>query len=287
MAETVKSVADSEERRELERSAPPLSRPRERRGLVYGGRFTVAYIVLLILFGGVVGIFTYLAARPDSSQRWGSFQPEGEGLARAREIANKVAETYRLNGGQMAAVNAQPPIVENVPIDAIAVARNTSRGIGGGYISIEPAQSTMFYVFCGGASGCSLPGEATLERGRLLRRQSLELALYTFKYMKSVDSVVTLLPPPRGGQGQSPAVYLRRRALTDQLEQPLSKTLPGRPPYSIANIPGRDTVERLTAHRWFPYNFQQLPNGRALLQLGGPPPQQEPEQQQQPSGQTP
>jgi hypothetical protein len=279
----VNSVSDSEERRELERFAP-LSRPRER-GLVYGGRFTVAYVLLLLVFGGMVALFTYLAARPEPG-RWGNFEPQGEGLARAREIANKVAETYRLNGAQMAAVNAQPPIVENVPIDAIAVARNTSRGIGGGYISIEPAQSTMFYVFCGGASGCSLPGEATLERGRLLRRQSLELALYTFKYMKSVDSVVTLLPPPRGGQGQSPAVYLRRRSLTDQLEQPLSKTLPGRPPYSIANIPGLDTVERLTAHRWFPYNFQQLPNGRALLQLGGPPPQQEPEQQQ-PSGQTP
>jgi hypothetical protein len=285
VAEAVKSVADSEERRELERVAPPLSR-RQDRGLIYGGRFTAAYIALLILFGVVVGIFTYLAARPDSSQRWGSFEPEGDGLARARDIANKVSRTYRLDGGQMAVVNAQPPIVENVPIDAIAVARSTSRGIGGGYISIEPAQSTLLYVFCGGASGCSMPGEATLERGRLLRRQSLELALYTFKYMDSVDSVVTLLPPPVGGEGQSPAVYLRRRALNDQLEQPLSKTLPGRPPYTVGNIPGVDNVEKLTAHRWFPYNFQQLPNGRAMLQLGGPPPPQEPEQQSQ-SGQAP
>jgi hypothetical protein len=283
VAEAVNGVSDSEERRELERYVPPLARPRDR-GLVYGSRFTIAYVLLLLVFGAVVALFTYLAARPESG-RWGNFQPQGEGLARARDIANKVSQTYRLNGQQMAVVNAQPPIVENVPIDAIAVARNTSRGIGGGYISIEPAESTLLYVFCGGASGCSMPGGPSLDRGRLLRRQSLELALYTFKYMDSVDSVVTLLPPPPGGEGQSPAVYLRRRALTDQLAQPLSKTLPGRPPYSVANMPGTDTVERLTAHRWFPYNFQQLPNGRALLQLGGPPPQQAPEQQQR--GQAP
>jgi hypothetical protein len=277
VAKTVKSVSDSEERRGLERAAAPLSRPRQR-GLVYGRRFTIAYMLLLILFGGVVALFTYLAARPEPGA-WGSFEPKGEGLARARAIANNVAPKYRLDGQQMAVVNAQPPIVENVPIDAIAIARNTSQGIGGGYVSIEPAQSTLLYVFCGRASGCAMPGAPSLERGRLLRRQSLELALYTFKYMKSIDSVVTLLPPAQGGRGQSPAVYLRRRFLTDELEQPLSKTLPGRPPFTVGNLPGMETVERLTVNRWFPYSFQQLPNGRALLQLGGPPPQQETEQQ--------
>jgi hypothetical protein len=274
------TVSGSEERG-LERPARPASRPRDR-GLVYGRRFTVAYMLLLVLFGGVVALFTYMAARPDSG-RWGAFEPRGDRLARARSIANEVSRQYMLNGQQMAVVTAQPPIVENVPIDAIAIARNTSRGVGGGYISIDPAASTLFYVFCGRAAGCAMPGEPTLERGRLLRRQSLELALYTFKYMDDVDSVVTLLPPPRGGQGVSPAVYLRKRFLADELEKPLSKTLPGKPPFTAFNLPGLENVERLTVGRWFPYTFQQLPNGRALLQLGGPPPQQE-EPDQQPQG---
>jgi hypothetical protein len=284
MAETVNSVSDSEGRSESGPVARPMARPRNRG--VYGGRFAVAYILLLVVFGAVVALFTYLAARPEPG-RWGNFVPQGEGLARARVIANKVAENYHLEGQQMAVVNAQPPIVENVPIDAIAIPRNTSQGIGGGYLSIEPAASTLFYVFCGRGNGCSMPGAANLQRGRLLRRQSLELALYTFKYMKDIDSVVTLLPPPAGAaEGQrSPAVYLRRRFLADALDQPLSKTLNGAPPYTIGNLPSMETVERLTVGRWFPYSFQQLPNGRALLQLGGPPPQQEaPAQQGTPQG---
>jgi hypothetical protein len=279
MAETVNSVSNSEERSESAPVARPVVRPRNRG--VYGGRFAIAYILLLVVFGAVVATFTYLAARPEPG-RWGNFEPRGEGLARARAIANGVAQNYHLNGQQMVVVNAQPPIVENVPIDAIAIPRNPSQGIGGGYQSIEPATSTLFYVFCGRGAGCSMPGEANLERGRLLRRQSLELALYTFKYMDDIDSVVTLLPPPSNAeQGQrSPAVYLRRRFLADELEKPLSNTLNGRPPYTIGNLPSMETVERLTVGRWFPYSFQQLPNGRALLQLGGPPPQQEETPQQ-------
>jgi hypothetical protein len=281
VAETVNSVSGSEERSESGPVVRPVARQRGS-GAVYGRRFTIAYVMLLLIFGGVVALFTYLAARPEPS-RWGNFEPRGEGLARARAIANTVAQNYRLNGQQMAVINAQPPIVENVPIDAIAVARNTSRGIGGGYLSIEPAQSTLFYVFCGRGAGCSMPGEPNLQRGQMLRRQSLELALYTFKYMKDIDAVVTLLPPPaQGAEGQqSPAVYLRRRFLANQLNEPLSKTLGGTPPFTIGNLPSMEAVERLTVGRWFPYNFQQLPNGRALLQLGGPPPQQQEETEQQ------
>lgn len=283
MAEAVNSVSDSEGRSESGPVARPVAQPRNRG--VYGGRFAVAYILLLVVFGAVVALFTYLAARPEPG-RWGNFVPQGEGLARARVIANRVAENYHLEGQQIAVVSAQPPIVENVPIDGITIPRNPSQGIGGGYQSIEPAASTMFYVFCGRGAGCSMPGEANLERGRLLRRQSLELALYTFKYMKDIDSVVTLLPPPTGTGGQaqgqrSPAVYLRRRFLADELDQPLSKTLQGTPPFTIGNLPSMETVERLTVGRWFPYSFQQLPNGRALLQLGGPPPPQEAPAQQQ------
>jgi hypothetical protein len=282
VAEAVNSSAsEAEEPRELETIVPPLARPRDS-GVVYGGRFTLAYLLLVLVFGGAIAVFTYLAARPDAEQ-WSAWKPKGEGLARATQIANHVSPRYRQRGQQMAVVQAQPPVVENTVIDAVAIARDPSQGVGGGYISIEPATRTLLYVFCGLGAGCSMPGEASVERGQLLRRQSLELALYTFKYMDEINSVVTLLPP----QGEEvPAVYLRRRALLDQLEQPLSRTLPGKAPFTTSNLTDGETVERLTAHRYLPARFQQLPNGRAMLRLGGPAPEQtqqpQTQQQQQP-----
>ncbi len=60
---------------------------------------------------------------------------------------------------------------------------------------------------------CALPN-ATPEHITLLQRESLELALYTFKYMDDIDAVVALLPATGG---ENPAVYLRRRALEKQL----------------------------------------------------------------------
>lgn len=256
-----------------EERARPVTPPRQR-SLVYGRRFMLAYMLLIVVFGGAVAFFTYLVAKPEET-RWGNFTPQGDGLAKARSIATGVSQNYVLGDEPLALVNAQPPIVENVPVEAVAIARPITREVGGGYSSIEPADSTLFYVFCGMGDACTMPGAPSEERGRLLRRQSLELALYTFKYMKDIDSVVTLLPP-RGRE--SPAVYLRRRALSKQLDKPLRETLPGAPPFSTFNLPATETVERLTAHRWYPYSFQQLPNGRAILLLGRPP---EPEQQEQ------
>jgi hypothetical protein len=264
VAETVSGTG--EKRRELEADAPALQ-PHA----THGGRFTIAYLLIMIVFAGVVGLFAYMVGRSES-EAWSSFKPKGDGLARAHSIANQISRQYRLNGTQIAVVQAQPPLVENTPVDAIAIARETSGGVGGGYLSIEPAANTLVYVFCGLGNGCSLPGAPTLERGRLLRRESLELALYTFKYMDDVQSVVTLLPP-RGSV--VPAVYLRRRALEPLLGKPLHKTLSFRPPYTVGDMPDATTVERLTAHRFFPSRFQQLQNGRAILVLGGPQPQQQ------------
>ena len=220
------SMSEAEERRELETIVPPLTRPRTH-NVVYGGRFTLAYLLLVLIFGGVASLFTYLVVRDDSPQAWSSFKPEGEGLARGAQIANHVAPNYRNDGDQIALVEAQPPIVQNRVVDAIAIARDRIRPVGGGYRSFEPATRTLFYVFCSPAQqDCGLPN-ATPEHITLLQRESLELALYTFKYMNDIDAVVALLPPTGG---QNPAVYFRRRALTKQLEQPLRMTLPGRAP---------------------------------------------------------
>lgn len=268
------SVPEAEERRELETIVPPLTRPKSH-NVVHGGRFTVAYLILVLVFGGVASFFTYFLVREDPSPAWSSYQPDGGGLARAADIANHVAPNYRADGEQIALVEAQPPIVQNRVVDAIAIARERIRPVGGGYRSFEPATRTLFYVFCSPTQAdCALPN-ATPEHITLLQRESLELALYTFKYMNDIDAVVALLPAT---DGQNPAVYLRRRALTKQLEQPLSLTLPGRAPFTVNTLTDKSVVEEHTLHRTFPAYFQPAANGGVMLRLGGPPPEEQPQE---------
>lgn len=272
MAEGVERMPGTEERRELE---PLASRVQRDRGGVYGKRFMIAYLLMVVVFGGLVALVTYSIARPDG-EPWGGFEPKGEGLARATSIAEHVTPQYVEAGQQMAIVSAQPPVVENIPVDAVAVARDTTRGIGGGYISVDPSESTLIYVFCGLEEGCTLPFAPSPEHEKLLRRASLQIALYTFKYMDDVDSVVTMLPPR---SNQTRAVYLRRGTVDSLLDKPMSATLRGKAPFTVTNMVDGETVERWTAKRSYPSRFQQLPNGRAILVLGGPQPQQGQQQQ--------
>lgn len=271
MAESVNSVSEAEERRELEGLVPPLSRPRTQ-GAVYGGRFMLAYLVLVVVFGGVVALFTYLVAQQDSPT-WSSFKPEGEGLARATNIANFVAKDYRSGNTQVAVVEAQPPVVQQTPIDVIAVAREQIQEVGGGFITVQRADRSLFYVMCGFGQACSL-GRGSNASQTLLRREALELSLYTFKYMDGIESVVTLLPP-RGDETR--AIYLRRQAFKNALERPLNRTLLSTPPHTSASIMDAGLIDQLTAHREFPAYFQRVSNGSVMLRLGGPPPQEPPQ----------
>jgi hypothetical protein len=272
MAETVKkSISDAEEKRELEQIVPSLRRPGAQ-GVVYGGRFMLAYLVLVLIFGGVAALFTYMLVR-ETNPAWSSFKPQGEGLAKATSIANYVSKDYRSGNAQVAVVEAQPPVVQNTPIDVIAVARDRIQEVGGGFITVEPADKSLFYVMCGLGRACAMPTGSDASQS-LMRRQALELSLYTFKYMEDIDSVVTLLPP-RGDETR--AVYLRRRAYEGLLDRPLARTLSAAPPYTSGSIIDAPIVDRLTEHREFPAYFQRISNGSVMLRLGGPPPEDPPQ----------
>jgi hypothetical protein len=273
MAETVKnSASDADEQHaELERIVPSMRRPATP-GVVYGGRFMLAYLILVVVFGGLTALVTYLVVR-EETPAWSSFKPRGEGLARATSIANHVAKDYRSGNTQVAVVEAQPPVVENSRIDVIAVARDQILEVGGGFITVEPADRSLFYVMCGLGQACSLSRNTDASQ-TLLRREALELSLYTFKYMKNIDSVVTLLPP-RGEETQ--AIYLRRRGYEQLLEKPLHRTLSATPPYSSATIGDAPLIDQLTEHREFPAYFQRISNGSVMLRLGGPPPEDPPQ----------
>ena len=65
--------------------------------------------------------------------------------------------------------------------------------------------NTIAYNLCGiGGKNCAIGiGTPSSARLLLLRREALELALYTFKYVHGVENVVAILPP--GPLGSRPA----------------------------------------------------------------------------------
>ena len=100
----------------------------------------------------------------------------------------------------------------------------------------------------------------------MLRRETLELALYTFKYTPSVDSIVGLLPP---SGNTNYAIYLRRRNFAKELSKPLDATLPQHKVLSYQQLSPveRATVDRLTMKSTYESQFSKGANGRTVLVL--------------------
>jgi hypothetical protein len=242
-----------------------------RKGSAYGARFAMATGLVIGAAACVLLLFAYLVTRSDSSAAWAPYVPKGaKDIQTAQKMVNAVAPRYQVNGETVASVQAQPLIYGNELVDGIALTRPTFRGIGSQYKQFEPTDKTMLYVFCGRAAACGLQA-ANENLAPLLQRESLELALYTFKYWPNITSVVALLPP----QGQSaqqqaaPAVYLKRQDLIHQLNRPLKDTLALQKTVTPGSISEEENVmvDSLTGSRLFLSSFQKTPNGGTLLVL--------------------
>jgi hypothetical protein len=156
-----------------------------------------------------------------------------------------------------------------VPVRAIGV----TTGLPGETVNdaqFFPAQDAWAYVMCGFGNQCAISeGSATTARYDLLRREALELALYTFKYDSSVQSVVTFMPPAPGKQANT-VLFFRRDGAKPALDTPLTRTLH---PAKTKLLPGRmsaadiSAVRRYTRSRVFSFQFQQLADGTAVLVL--------------------
>ena len=78
---------------------------------------------------------------------------------------------------------------------------------------------------CGLGVNCQIDsGKPSKERMLLLRREGLELALYSFRYLKDVKQVVVLIPATPG-KAQTVALYFSRDALRPELDRPLTSSL--------------------------------------------------------------
>ncbi len=111
-------------------------------------------------------------------------------------------------------------------------------------------------------------GTATETRGRLVRREALEVALYTFKFVPAIHSVVAFMPPPPGST-QTTLLYLQKDNLAKELSQPLAKTLPlVKPPLPTSpDTQEAPTIDKLTLPAVYKYSLQQLQDASALLVL--------------------
>jgi hypothetical protein len=188
-----------------------------------------------------------------------------------------VAKEYRFQGEQMVVALGGPPTVgaggattAPIPISAIAVRPDTSTGQAEeDDIELVNANSSMQFVLCGLGDGCALSsGPPTEARHTLLRRQALELALYTFKYVDGVDSVTVFLPPPVGGQAPATAVFLERGDIRPELGKPLSQTLsPITPSVGTIKAGELQTLNRITRSRLYQFQYTQAQDLSAVLVL--------------------
>ncbi|NUR75644.1 MAG: hypothetical protein HOQ28_05055 [Thermoleophilia bacterium] len=246
-------------------AAPLSERPEGQKHM-----FRLAYGVLALAFWISVAGFVVLIVRPNHSKPivWSAWKPDTQGLPGAREISLRVASQYRgANGVQLVAVQPHGAQVQGLRLEAIGVRRLSSGGQIDPYIGMYGTDKTLIYAFCGLQTNCGVQGESTPERERALRRAALELSLYSFKYLKGVDQVVSLVQSVKSG-GTS-AVFLRKDDLIPELRHPLRDTLP------LAAAPAADAkdaveapvIDALTLSNTFPAHFEPLPDGDAILVL--------------------
>jgi hypothetical protein len=132
-------------------------------------------------------------------------------------------------------------------------------------IPVSSSDSVM-YSLCGLGTSCSIAtGKPTVERGTLVRREILELALYTFKYVGGVKNVIAFMPPATGSNPQY-VVYLQKPDVNTQLGMPLVTTLSPKVPLP-STIPAREvhTVDAVTESKIYSFGLSQTQSGDAVL----------------------
>ena len=133
------------------------------------------------------------APAPAPEAPWSGWKPAQNGVDPAQQIAAYVAPQYRLdNGQQIVQVTGGPPVLKGQPL-TIGIVRS-------GQTPAALEGNNVLYQLCGDGTDCSIKtGKPSTQRGLLVSREALELALYTFRYVSGVDQVLVTLPPPPPG----------------------------------------------------------------------------------------
>jgi hypothetical protein len=270
-------------------------------------RFRVAIVVLaglaLAAVVAAVAIGTQGRSGSQATLPWSLWKPTDSGAQGAREIADFIGPNYRISAADqldvVTVVNLESSAAEQAA--AQAQANGTSATAQSGLqVAVRPSAAssqvrllggnTVAYNLCGiGGKNCSIgTGKPSTDRLLLLRREALELALYTFKYIGGTDNVLAVLPPghaqttstlsktlPTSDASSSTkpvdiAVLFQRQELSPLLDHPLDLLLPEQEPPTVAQMPKAPEaplVAQATSRGLFSEQLQQAQDGSSLMVL--------------------
>ena len=248
----------------------------------FRGRFGFAFGALagIAVCTAVLAVLLVTGPRdsgPPLAENWSAWKPETtKMLEGAQAIAAHIGLQYELDdGAQLTQVRSSALELDGVPL-GVAV-----RPTGGELRFLEG--DGLLYVLNGlGPGGAVAGGKPTEERGQLLRREALELALYSFRYLDDVTMVAVLLPPlPKDDTSpptsteteteQTRAVFYRPGDLLAQLQVPLSRTLSAETPRpKTMTTSERARVDSLALRNLFLASVQPLREDQSYLVLTEP-----------------
>jgi hypothetical protein len=241
-------------------------------GRPFRRRFLFFYMLLAAAIGATVAgvILAAGSSLTGGGTAWSNWKPTGGGQGAAKQIAAHVSQGYHLaSGEQLVDVISKAPSVspanQQIPIHYLAV--RGAKGSGDEIIQVSSDDSVMFSL-CGLGTSCAIEkGKPSVERGTLVRRQILELALYTFKYVPSVKHIIAFMPPTPGNQPQY-VVYLQKHDVEAQLKVPLVQTLSEKVPLpSSISRKEQQTIDAVTEPRVYKFSLSQAQQGDAILVL--------------------
>jgi hypothetical protein len=263
--------------------AQPETRADRARRLAYRSRFAGFYVLLAVVAGAGVGALLVLVGRgsPAPAPAWSAWEPAGTVEQRAAQIAEHVSGEYRLpSGSALVAVTYQGPPVGTLdgatpgPVRAIAVRPDTTGGrADASDITTFDARNTVQYELCGLGKNCSITeGKPSDARGQLLRREALELALYSFRYFDGIDSTLVLLPRRADGNDAT-AIFLTKNDVRRELGQPLDQTLTAPLTPGVGEIAADEQamIDRTTKSRLYEYGWLQAQDGTLVMVLAPSP----------------
>ena len=247
---------------------PPAEAP-------HAARFQFVYGILIGIGIAALAAAAIVFSHRDSSSTatlstWSTWQPTRGNGDPIQQIVDHVAPEYRLpSGKQIVAVTGGPSQIEGIPL-VVALRSDPAKN---GATSILENKNVVLYRMCGLGKDCAIKeGKPSRERGLYLRREALELALYTFNYVSNIDAVTVLMPPPLGKK-PSNAVFFRPQDVEPSLQNPLNDTLPGPTPTvkSLMRSKNVPIVNSITAPLQFTFSVtQDNTNNRGYLVLDTP-----------------
>jgi hypothetical protein len=207
----------------------------------------------LAALAGLVAFFAVPRSDDNGVRKWSQWTPTNGGQAGAEQIAQHVGTQYRLpDGRQIVNVGVTGLEIQGVPL-AVAVRQDPAQG---GNIKVFDDDGIIYHL-CGLGPSCAIDtGQATKQRGLLLRREALELALYSFRYLGSVHQVVVFMPPVKG-KTPTQALFFREGDVARELDRPLTASLSSRVPSvgTVTGSPDTPLVVQITSPKTFDFSL--------------------------------